>query len=273
MEFDEVRHALASLDEDGFVVLENAVDPAHLDILKERMLADVAKILARPDAPFNFNAGNIQQAPPPFAPYLFSDVLFNERVIAVTHALFGDGVKNAFYSGNTALRSDARQPVHPDVAQLWPNLAAAPPAFGVVVNVPVVDVDERNGATQLWPGTHKDTTLSIRDGSIRVPESALERWREKRPPLQPTVKRGSVILRDIRLWHAGMPNYTDEPRPMIAMIHWPHWYHAGDAVEIPESSTVFFQHPVLHTRVRVVENLDHTRHGGAYDYRPEETDS
>ena len=264
----EVNDALAALEEDGYVVLENAVDLAHLDVLKARMLADVEKILARPDAPFNFNAGNIQQAPPPFGPYLFEDVLFNERVISVTHALFGDGVKNAFYSGNTALKSESRQPVHPDVGQLWPNLTVAPPAFGIVVNVPVVDMDERNGATQLWPGTHKDTTLSIRDGSIRVPEAALTARRKVRPPFQPTVKRGSVILRDIRLWHAGMPNHTGEPRPMIAMIHWPHWYQTNDAIEIPEESRDFFSHPVLHTQLKIVENLDHTLHGGAYDFQP-----
>ena len=264
----EVARALAALDEDGFVILEDAVDLAHLDVLKERMLADVEKILARPDAPFNFNTGNIQQAPPPFAPYLFEDILFNERAIAVTHALFGDGVKNAFYSGNTALKSEARQPVHPDIAQLWPNLAVAPPAFGVVVNVPVVDMDTRNGATELWPGTHKDTTLSIRDGSIRVPDDALEARRKVRPPFQPSVKRGSVILRDIRMWHAGMPNHTDEPRPMIAMIHWPHWYLTSDAIEIPEESQGFFQHPILHTQVQVKAGYDHTLHGGAYDVRP-----
>ena len=28
---------------------------------------------------------------------------------------------------------------------------------------------------------------------------------------------GSIIIRDLRLWHAGMPNKTEEPRVMLAI--------------------------------------------------------
>src|SRR3712207_6891852 len=59
--------------------------------------------------------------------------------------LFRSGLKNAYYSGNTALPGGERQPVHPDVGQLWPGLEQATPPFGFVVNVPVVDMTEENG--------------------------------------------------------------------------------------------------------------------------------
>ena len=139
------NHAAAvySLQTDGFVVLKDVIDTAHLDVLRDKMLADLDTILQRPDAPFNFNTGNVQQDPPPFPPYLFRDVLVNDIVIAVTKSILGPNLKNSFYSGNTALPGGTRQPVHPDVAQLWPDLPTATPAFGLVVNVPVVDMDER----------------------------------------------------------------------------------------------------------------------------------
>ena len=68
------RARRAILDE-GFVVLVGVVDKDHVAHIRDRMLDDVSKILERPDAPFNFNKGNLQQDPPPFHPYLYRDVL------------------------------------------------------------------------------------------------------------------------------------------------------------------------------------------------------
>jgi hypothetical protein len=63
---DHLEEAVASLRRDGAVVLNDVIDPAHVAALRERMLADLPRILARADAPFNFNRGNVQQDPPPF---------------------------------------------------------------------------------------------------------------------------------------------------------------------------------------------------------------
>src|SRR6185312_16908566 len=102
--------------------------------------------------PYNWNKGNVQQDPPPFPPYLFRDVLVNDLVIQVTKAILGKGVKSVFYSGNTAMPSESRQPVHADSGHLWPNLEVAHPPYQLVVNVPVVYMDARNGSTEIWPG-------------------------------------------------------------------------------------------------------------------------
>jgi hypothetical protein len=260
--------AVAALRGDGVVVLRDVVADDHLRVLRERMLADLPVILAREDAPYNFNAGNVQHDPPPFPPYLFRDVLLNDLVIQVTSAVLGPGVTNSYYSGNTALPGGRRQPVHPDVGQLWPDLSVATPAFGLVVNVPV-EVTPENGSTELWPGTHLYLTYSVRDGSARVPETALARWRSERPPVQPVVPLGSVVIRDLRLWHAGMPNHTSEPRPMIAMIHWSGWWRSAEAVPFAAGSEAFFEHPVLKTNARFVDGpIDYLRHNRAYDFQP-----
>jgi Phytanoyl-CoA dioxygenase (PhyH) len=261
------NHAAAvySLQTDGFVVLKDVIDTAHLDVLHDRMLQDLDTILQRPDAPFNFNTGNVQQDPPPFPPYLFRDVLVNDIVIAVTKSILGPKPQNSFYSGNTALPGGTRQPVHPDTAQLWPDLPTATPAFGLVVNVPVVDMDERNGSTEIWPGTHLDTTYNIHQGSARISEDVLERRRAIEPPIQPAVTRGSVVIRDIRLWHAGMPNQTGTPRPMIAMIHWCSWW-ADSSVPFAKGTEEIFAHPDLKTNALFTdEPIDYLHHNEAYD--------
>jgi len=271
MTAEHLELAARAVREDGVVVLEGVVDRDHIAALREKALADLALLQAREDAPYNWNAGNIQQELPPFPPYLFRDVLVNDLAIAVTAAVLGPGVKNAYYSGNTALRSDQRQPVHADLGQLWPNLSEATPAFGLVLNVPLVDVSPENGSTEIWPGTHRDTTLSMA-GDIKVPEAALARWRERTPPVQPTLPAGSILIRDIRLWHAGMPNRTDQPRPMIAMIHWVSWFCPADTLRFPKGTEPFFEHPRLKTHAVFVDGpIDYIGSPQAYEYAPRST--
>lgn len=266
-----VATAVEALRVDGFVVLEDVVDPAHLDALHERMLADLAELQARPDAPYNWNAGNLQQDPPPFPPYLFADVLVNPFVISVTSAVLGPAVKNVMYGGNTALPSDQRQPVHADVGHLWPigTLETPHPAAQLVVNVLTVDVSPENGATEIWPGTHRELGVGSGD-DIKIPPDVLEARRAIEPPFQPTFRRGSMLIRDIRLWHAGMPNRTSEPRPMLAMIHTTPWLDTGTPLLFPRETETFFAHPVLSQAARWTDQpIDHISAPHGFEYVPE----
>ena len=60
-----LQTAVAALQEDGFVVIDDVVDHDHLDRLQERMSADLDTVLAQPVVPHNFVWGNVQQSPPP----------------------------------------------------------------------------------------------------------------------------------------------------------------------------------------------------------------
>ena len=264
---EHLRDAVQAVRNDGFVVLNNVIENTHIDILRDKMLADVQAFVTRPDAPFNFNTSNVQQDPPPFPPYLFRDVLCNNMAIAVTKAVLGPGVKNGFYSGNTAMPSTQRQPVHADSAQLWSGLEVAPPAYGVVVNVPLVDMDARNGSTELWPGSHQEMGVSVHD-DIKISEAALESRRQIALPFQPSVKAGSLLIRDIRLWHAGMPNRSGQPRPMIAMIHWCSWWGHAETLTFPKGTEALFADSDLRTLARFVDDpIDYIHKPQAYDFQ------
>jgi len=261
---ENLQTAVKAIRNDGFVVLNSVVDTAHLDILHERMLEDLKLLQSRKDAPFNWNAGNIQQDPPPFMPYLFKDILLNPFAIQVGKEVLGEGFSNSFYSGNTALPSDARQPVHGDTGHLWPELEHAHPAHMLVVNIPTVDVSPENGSTEIWPGSHKDVTLVSTHG-IELPAEALEERRKVAPPLQPTFKRGGILIRDMRLWHAGMPNRTQNPRPMIALIFNAPFLGVGEPLRFPKGTESFFEHPDMRTAARFVdEPIDHIYTVGGY---------
>lgn len=80
-----------------------------------------------------------------------------------------------------------------------------------------------NGSTEIWLGTHNDTTLADQEGehgdraSGRIKKHLLDARKEIRAPSQPVVKKGSIIIRDLRLWHGGKPNLGSVPRVMLAM--------------------------------------------------------
>ena len=264
---EHLESATLALELDGFVILKNVVDLAHIEILHTRMIEDLQTILSRPDAPYQFTPSNVQQDPPPYLPFLFRDVMANPMIVAVTKSILGAGLKNTFYSGNTALPSTYRQPVHPDTGHLWKRMKIAHPAHNIVVNVPVVDMDAQNGSTEIWPGTHLDISQHVHEGTIRVFNEVIETRRAVCPPIQPTVKRGSVVIRDMRLWHAGMPNFTTDPRPMIAMIHQIAWLPCGK-LTFAKGAESIFEHSDLETPAEFVDGeIDYLNRHGAYDFK------
>jgi ectoine hydroxylase-related dioxygenase (phytanoyl-CoA dioxygenase family) len=99
----------------------------------------------------------------------------------------------------------------------------------------------------------------------------LERRRAIAPPFQPSVKAGGVLIRDLRVWHAGMPNRTQIPRPMIAMIHWIGWWREDEKLTFPKGTESFFDHPDLRTNAVFVDGpIDYIRKPQAYDFKKDE---
>lgn len=103
----------------------------------------------------------------------------------------------------------------------------------MVINVPLVTMTPQNGSTEIWLGTHNGTTIADQEGehgdraSGRIKTHLLEARKQVRPPYQPVVKKGSIIIRDLRLWHGGKPNLSDEPRVMLAMSKFCPGFFAG----------------------------------------------
>ncbi|PSS25910.1 hypothetical protein M430DRAFT_48314 [Amorphotheca resinae ATCC 22711] len=233
--------AVRSVHEDGLVVIENAIPHGVLDHLNEKMVADARMLQARgKDAPFNYNLGNIQQDPPPIREYFERDVFLNPIATQITSAVLGPRPLMTFCSGNSAMpptpsSEPQRQPVHSDADFAHPNHP-----FALVVNIPLITMTPENGSTEIWLGTHLDSGLDVQEGehgdraSGRIKEHVLEERRTVRGPSQPVIPKGSIVVRDLRLWHAGMPNWTEEVRVMLAMIHFAPWYRNPMKLELSE---------------------------------------
>jgi ectoine hydroxylase-related dioxygenase (phytanoyl-CoA dioxygenase family) len=118
----------------------------------------------------------------------------------------------------TAENPPKSQPVHSDADFAHPSHP-----FAHVINVPLITMTPENGSTEVWLGTHSDTGIYVQEGehgeraSGRIKLDELEKRRLDRPPCQPVVPKGSLVVRDLRLWHAGVGNQTEDPRVMLAM--------------------------------------------------------
>lgn len=241
--------AVRSLHADGLVVVEDVVPHEDLDALNEKMVKDARYLQSLGDkGPFNYNQGNLQQDPPPVAEYFYKSIftswsLFYLMIMdalvlikatdpiatQITSTVLGPRPKWTFCSANSAMpplpgASPQRQPVHSDADFDHPSHP-----FALVVNIPLVTMTPENGSTELWLGTHT-ADISAQEGkhgeraSGRIKENVLAERRSVRGPSQPNVRKGSIVLRDLRLWHAGMPNMSDEVRVMLALIHFAPWY-------------------------------------------------
>ena len=104
-----------------------------------------------------------------------------------------------------------------------------------IANIPLCDFSIENGATEFWLGSHAATSAAdqvrattgehlktypmsrLNDPIPSVSEDALRSRRAVRPPMQPACRKGDIMIRDIRLWHAGMPNDSDSHRIMLGL--------------------------------------------------------
>ncbi len=251
---DKVAIAIAAMAEDGVVALRQAIDLAAVDTLGAKMLDDLAHYEQSYEIDNNFQG----LRPPPFHPYLFPAIVFNEPAITISRAILGDGATLTSYGANTAFVGSGTQHVHADAVP--PEPGPYGPCMLLVVNVPLVDMTLENGATIYWPGTHQDTRLH--SGNRFPTEAMIAEWEANQPAERVVANRGDLLLRDMRVWHGGMPNRTQTHRPMLALVHHAVKPAQGTFEAEAGSEAFWASHPRLQTNpVFVPRPIDYLRQG------------
>jgi ectoine hydroxylase-related dioxygenase (phytanoyl-CoA dioxygenase family) len=232
--FETIQRALEAFHRDGIVILQDAIPHEPLNHLHRKMEEDVHTLLARNDPHFNHgkSAQNLSQRPPISKEYLHEAIWANRHASAVMQNLLGPNFQLAFYGANTAIpNGTGRQAVHSDAYFRHLDFT-----FGVEVNIFLSDVSAENGVTEIWPGTHHGFNFKDHVPNTRgwIKKARLDARAEILPPVQPTVPKGSIVIRDLRTWHSGMPNHTNDPRIMLAFIYFPAWYRTSMRLIFPQ---------------------------------------
>ena len=140
-------------------------------------------------------------------------IIDNDAIMAVVEELVGaDGVFCQLATDTPCLGSDTQE-LHRDTQLLFPESGVETPPYQLAVNFPLVDVTDENGPLEYAPGTHM---LSKAEGLARIESGEI-------PLVRAYMRRGDVMIRDVRHIHRGTPNRSDTPRPMVVIGYSRRW--------------------------------------------------
>lgn len=188
-----------------------------------------------------FNTGtNRAQMHLPFAPpFIHEDVVAHPLVMPILQRLLGDGFRCTYLASDTPLPGSDYQNPHCDGSPLFPEVSVSLPSYALVVNIPLVDVNEENGPLEIWPGgTHQNPEWAVQDtldGTVN-PHLDIVRAAEYMHSERVFMPAGSIVIRDVRVWHRGTPNRSRDRRTNIALIYSRKWYGAGGNIQIPQDT-------------------------------------
>ncbi|MEM7364105.1 MAG: phytanoyl-CoA dioxygenase family protein [Pseudomonadota bacterium] len=220
-----------SLTAEGYVVLEGVMPDAWVTATRELFAQQLAT--AYEHAVPRRGHGGLRA--PLRQPFLDPLIIEHPIVFQVLQRVLGQRFYGCLpYGCNTAFPGSEAQNVHRDCGQLFPEVSTHVPPALIVVNIALDDFTVDNGATEIWPGSHRlpDTTQHEID-YLRVESSRTEEY----PSTRVEGSAGSVVVRDMRTWHRGMPNSTDDARTMLALVYYRQYFLPDDLASFPPGET------------------------------------
>ena len=111
------------------------------------------------------------------------------------------------------------QKIHADNPPLFESgeICAQLPCYALTVVIPLIALNPMVGTTAVWEGSHRQTQLANYILTLREKEEF-----EGATWLTPDV--GDVYLMDYRLVHAGTPNLSEKPRPILYIVYSRPWF-------------------------------------------------
>jgi hypothetical protein len=249
---DEFKRAL---EDQGFVVLRDAVSREKLTAFGDDLLMEFDR-LCQGGLPFEGGgliSGHLNCFPGERARFVLDEIREHGIVDLVRsyRPEIADFVRPTL---NFNLPGSVAQHYHMDNAFLKEFL---------ICNIAVVDTDLGNGAIDVLPGTHREF--------YRFWRYALER--KYRLTTRVPLHQGDIVVRKSTLWHRGMPNLSNRPRPMMAITFgeiedptadpfainggeiefYPNWFHTSRLGRLRERT--FVRAPITYSTYRFVTSL------------------
>lgn len=251
LETERAQAAADALWRDGAVVLADVVDLEHLAVLRAKMEADLPALISRGRT--NGPEGHYAQGPPVAAQYVFADVLANPLAVQVSALAVRSSLQLTLLNANSIVPCTAAQQLHRDQGNLWPDMEQTHRPWNIAVHVPLSDTTAENGATEVWPDTHRLAHV----GPVPSDPAELEARADISPPIALACPAGGIILRDNRAWHRGMPNRTDRPRIMLSLIYASMWSRSGWVHFHRDAEPALRDAPLEINAVWVGDDFDH----------------
>lgn len=223
---------------DGAVVFENLFPLPLLNQLRQHVTARLRSGQLRKNGMVRDIAGRYAALVPFEGPFLKPAFYANPMLREILDGLLGadcrigslevvvavPGANDQHQHIDGPIRFD--QSIRGSTHRYAGDLADLPP-YAVTLCVPLCDVDEENGPTAIWPGSHR-TALRPR------PPSLSEVNREF--PVEHMVGNfGRSFLFDFRVFHGGCPNHSREERPILMFVFTRSWYRDPNLADVTPS--------------------------------------
>lgn len=221
---ERFRIAVQLVRMNGFVLFERVLSETLVQALHATFLRVFEKYVARTDP--NRGTHRYQMHLPFVEPFIHPDVTANPFALQVIEALLGEECVCHYFASDTPLPGSDYQRVHADIHPLFAEGPPTPP-YSLVMNVPLVDCTVENGAVEVWPGGTHLMPPGI-DMQALAPLMHSERV---------CMPAGSLLIRDMRMWHRGTPNRSSHPRPHLAFIYSKPWLRISyPPIAIPQET-------------------------------------
>ena len=220
LEPTEIERAAAGFHRDGFVAVNNALTPAQLRYAQAGTRRVIAEQME--DIPLeNANRGYARYS---FGPQLhhpeWAQLIELPTVLPILDEIWGSADYICSGGGGDYSTPGAKiQHLHSDMGDFFNDplgqvTARDVPTPYIVVNFLMVEFKEINGAIRFVPGTHR--------ARHPIPTLAEEPERMRRSII--CAPAGTAIIRDVRCWHGGTANNSDEIRPMTSVGYFAPWF-------------------------------------------------
>ncbi len=206
----QLRNACDCFVKHGYAILDHAFPVDAIGALRGEFDARLASAPAALGPQESLEVGQHRYMIPLPLSGGFGDprVFANPYVLALAREVLGrDAILESFGAFVSFAGSDD-QPPHRDGPDLFDSeISTLLPAHALTMGLPLTEMNQTNGTTAIWPGSHRK-----RDHDARA---AAER---------PTIPLGSCLLWDFRLYHAGTTNNSAEARPLVYATYARCWF-------------------------------------------------
>ena len=212
----------ASLDEQGYCVVEDVLDPEQIADVRHRLQAAAAESERRgvptyieglDPNPNNVRVFNLLDLDP-----VFVELISHPLGLEIARHVLADDFIISNFTANIAKPGSGSMFVHSDLALVLPEPWHAPWSLNVIWCLN--DARGENGATRFLPGSHRIERMEDVPADIA----------DKMIPFE--AKAGSVVAMEGRLWHTSGANKTqDEERGLLFGYYCrsfirPQWNHS-----------------------------------------------
>jgi hypothetical protein len=227
--------AVEQVKVNGYILFEKVIPEDIIEEIRSSFNPLFDEYISRKG--YNTGTNRAQMHLPFKEPFNHEQIIANPIAMSVIDKILGEDNKCVYFASDTPMPGSDYQNVHCDNMPLFPDLSVALPPYSLVFNVPLVDTTEENGPLEIWPGgSHLNADRANHDtldGSVN-PHLHIVRAAENMLSEKVIMSAGSIVIRDIRMWHRGTPNRSNTRRTNIALIYNRSWLGNSNQIQIPK---------------------------------------